>query len=286
MHSKQQEKQTLQIMNLNSKKTIRLNGFGCNYIQHHHTCTQRLEEHLFIKIVSGVLNVEGVGTFVTGDYVFLPRNFKTNFVRSSTTEEPYEDRYITLSRPQLRKYWTNIAQNCKIPKDILRIENTAVCLQENNNLKSLFQSIEPFIESNENPDPAILSLLMDQAILSLLMANIQIYPTLFDFNESWKIDIMDFLENNFREDLTIQEMSTYTGRSLATFKRDFSKISNLSPMRWLMLRRLEAAKEDIQSGQKTIAEAYMESGFNNRSHFTTAFKREYGITPNEIKVKQ
>lgn len=272
-------------MKLNSKKSIQLNGFGCYYIQHHHICTQRLKEHILVKILSGAMNVEGVTTFLAGDYVFLPRNFKTDIIYTSMDGEPYEDRYIILSRPQLRKFWTNIAQNCKVSKDILRIDNTAVCLQENNNFKSLFQGIEPFIESSENPHSSILSLLMDEAILSLLMANIRMYPTLFDFNAGWKIDILDFLENNFREDLTMEEMATYTGRSLATFKRDFAKISDLSPMRWLKLRRLEAAKNDIQSGQKTIAEAYMESGFNNRSHFTTAFKREYGITPNEINVK-
>ena len=132
-------------MKLNSKKSIQLNGFGCYYIQHHHICTQRLKEHILVKILSGAMNVEGVTTFLAGDYVFLPRNFKTDIIYTSMDGEPYEDRYIILSRPQLRKFWTNIAQNCKVSKDILRIDNTAVCLQENNNFKSLFQGIEPFI---------------------------------------------------------------------------------------------------------------------------------------------
>ena len=44
-----------------------------------------------------------------------------------------------------------------------------------------------------------------------------------------------------------------TGRSLATFKRDFAKVSDLTPQKWIIRRRLEAAHELIVSGKRKIS---------------------------------
>lgn len=106
-----------------------------------------------------------------------------------------------------------------------------------------------------------------------------LYASLFDFTEPWKINILDFLEKNFTNDLSMEEIANYTGRSLATFKRDFAKISELTPQRWLIRRRLEAAHELIQSGQKKVSEVCFDVGFKNLSHFSKSYKDTYGIAP-------
>jgi AraC-like DNA-binding protein len=80
-------------------------------------------------------------------------------------------------------------------------------------------------------------------------------------------------------DLSIGEIALYTGRSLATFKRDFKKISNLSPQKWIMQKRLNVAYEKIKEGGEKIADVCFDVGFKNRSHFTTAFKKQFGFTP-------
>lgn len=55
-------------------------------------------------------------------------------------------------------------------------------------------------------------------------------------------------------DLSLEEIANYTGRSLSTFKRDFRKYSNLSPQKWLIQRRLEAAHELIRRGGRRVPE--------------------------------
>jgi len=49
------------------------------------------------------------------------------------------------------------------------------------------------------------------------------------------------MEQNYTQDMTLEEFATYTGRSLATFKHDFAKISDLPPQKWLIQKRLEKA---------------------------------------------
>ena len=97
--------------------------------------------------------------------------------------------------------------------------------------------------------------------------------------EPWKIDILDYLNENYMCDLSLEEIASYTGRSLATFKRDFAKVSNLTPQKWIIKRRLEAAHSLIKSGKKKVTEACFDVGFKNLSHFSKIYKEAYGVAP-------
>ncbi len=94
--------------------------------------------------------------------------------------------------------------------------------------------------------------------------------------------MLEFLNENYMEDLTIEQIASYTGRSLATFKRDFAKISDLTPQKWLIKKRLETAYYKLKKEAKKVNEVYLEVGFKNPSHFSTAFKKQYGISPTEV----
>ena len=97
--------------------------------------------------------------------------------------------------------------------------------------------------------------------------------------DPWKIDIMSFMEQNYTNDLSLEEMANYTGRSLATFKRDFSKVCDLSPQKWVIRRRLEAAHALILSGTQKVTDICYSVGFKNLSHFSKAYKGLYGCSP-------
>ena len=78
------------------------------------------------------------------------------------------------------------------------------------------------------------------------------------------------------------QIAGYTGRSLATFKRDFAKISELTPQKWIIRRRLETAHDLIKSGKKKVTEACFDVGFKNLSHFSKVYKETYGYAPSMI----
>lgn len=82
----------------------------------------------------------------------------------------------------------------------------------------------------------------------------------------------------------MEEFANYTGRSLATFKRDFARISDVTPQKWLNEKRLVRAEEMLRKGKATIKDVYYLVGFKNRSHFSTIFKKRFGMPPSQVRV--
>lgn len=97
-----------------------------------------------------------------------------------------------------------------------------------------------------------------------------------------KINLHDFMEKNFRCDMSMSEFAKASGRSLSTFKRDFKQMSTLSPERWLTDRRLRAAYDLLDRGRR-VSDVCFDVGFKNVSHFSAIFKRKFGKTPGEVR---
>ena len=105
-------------------------------------------------------------------------------------------------------------------------------------------------------------------------------PTLT--HRSRKIDLMEFMCAHFRQDMSMTEFAKASGRSLSTFKRDFKKISELSPERWLTDHRLHAAYDLLKHGYR-VSDACFDVGFKNVSHFSAIFKRKFGLTAGQVR---
>ena len=97
-----------------------------------------------------------------------------------------------------------------------------------------------------------------------------------------EVFLLDFLNKNYMYEFTMEDLAHYTGRSLATFKRDFKKISDLTPEKWLIRKRLEVAYNLMKEGRNKVVDVYTKVGFRNQSHFSAAFKKQYGIAPTAV----
>lgn len=142
----------------------------------------------------------------------------------------------------------------------------------------------PYFDPNVKPKDDFMNLKLQEGLLSLLHIDRRFAPMLFDFNEPWKMDILEFINDNYMYEFSMEELAHYTGRSLATFKRYFKKVSDLTPEKWLIRKRLEIAYIKMKEGGKKVVDIYAEVGFKNPSHFSTAFKKQFGIPPTALLV--
>jgi AraC-like DNA-binding protein len=150
-------------------------------------------------------------------------------------------------------------------------------------LKAFFDSLLPYINHPRKFTTNIAELKTCEAIELLLQTGDIFQNFLFDFQEPYKIDLETYINHNYKYNISLASFAKLTGRSLSTFKRDFTKIFETTPERWLQLKRLEQAHYLISKEKQRPSEVYLEVGFENLSHFSFAFKKQFGLTPTDLQ---
>lgn len=248
-------------------------------------CEHRLKGHGLTRIDDGTLLIESPDFRLEagrGSYVFWRRDCTASLKKLPTEGRPFRSVTMNLSRDFLKGYFAEHLSQSKLPSKATSLPVPAVKLKKTDALKQLFATLASFETHPDDLGQTTLHGLLSSAVECLLKADERFYPTLFDFYETWKIDLLDFMEHHFTESLTMGEFASYTGRSLATFKRDFEKISSLSPERWIMEQRLMLARQLMKDEGAKPKEAFLATGFKNRSHFSASFKRRFGYTPSQL----
>ena len=91
------------------------------------------------------------------------------------------------------------------------------------------------------------------------------------------------MEKNFCFNLKLEDYAELCHRSLSSFKRDFHQQYNEPPGKWLVKRRVPHAAHLIANSNMRITQIAFESGFEDVSHFSRAFKKIMGNSPSEYK---
>lgn len=265
-----------------------LDVFDCSkvfigsYFTDDRDCAHCNREHTLVYCYSGELEIveNGRKTILRpGDCAFLRRDNRLWMHKRVRPGQPYRSFVLKFSRKFLREFYQTLNRR-EIPAGATRNKASLVKFPADRlDVRSLFESVIPYFDAEVKPSEEILKLKMIEGVYAILNTDESLYASLFDFVEPWKIDIVEFLEQNYMNDLSMEDIAYYTGRSLATFKRDFKKVSELSPQKWLIRRRLEAAHRMISSGTKRVTEACFDVGFKNLSHFSKVYKDFYGVAP-------
>lgn len=217
---------------------------------------------------------------------FIRKDFSVQMTKQAWNGEQFKAIFLMFTPKFLRGFYNRLDRDA-IPKDAKRDEISLYKLPSNRpDIVSLFESMTPYFDSNIQPTEELLQLKMVEGIYVLLNTSKNLYASIFDFTDPWKIDILEFLESNYMNDISMEEIANYTGRSLSTFKRDFKKCSTLSPREWLIRRRLEAARELIRKGGRKVSDICFEVGFKNLSHFSKIYKERTAFLRQRIHSRE
>jgi transcriptional regulator GlxA family with amidase domain len=144
----------------------------------------------------------------------------------------------------------------------------------------------PYFDSSREPDQSLLELKFRELILAIAdnplnRELLSCFGTLLQEPQSLSLQMV--MEDNFCFNLKLEEFARLGSRSLSAFKRDFLRVHNTSPGKWLMEKRLNHARNLLTNLGKTVAGAAFESGFENASHFSRAFRLRFGVSPLSVK---
>lgn len=88
-----------------------------------------------------------------------------------------------------------------------------------------------------------------------------------------------YISQHFCEDLSLDRLSHVLGINKYYFVRLFKSSTGYTPNEYIIMERINHAKELLRSTDLTINEVADEVGFHNPGHFINLFKRSLGMTP-------
>lgn len=92
---------------------------------------------------------------------------------------------------------------------------------------------------------------------------------------------IDFIRENYRERISLEDISSFVGLTPTYFSRYFKATTNKTFKSYLNLMRLENTLVDIQQNGMNETRASLENGFPSVKAFIAVFKRVYGCAPSE-----
>ncbi|WP_313293102.1 AraC family transcriptional regulator [Rhizobium rhizoryzae] len=90
---------------------------------------------------------------------------------------------------------------------------------------------------------------------------------------------VEMLEADLAADLPLAAVAAACGLSQGYFTRAFRLSTGHPPYRWVVLKRVERAKELLRLTDITIAEVAFVCGFCDQAHLTRMFAAKVGMTP-------
>ena len=91
------------------------------------------------------------------------------------------------------------------------------------------------------------------------------------------------MQDNFNKNLSCQEIAARICMSYSRFRRLFRQYAGFAPAQYLLELKINKSKELLTNTALTCQEIAFESGFEYASHFSIAFKKKTGITPNQYR---
>lgn len=88
-----------------------------------------------------------------------------------------------------------------------------------------------------------------------------------------------YLDENFTQPVELRTLAELSGYSEDHFRHLFKEQTGLPPGRYILRKRLEAAKDLLLHSVLTVSAVGMECGFATTSQFIGLFKREFAFTP-------
>jgi AraC-like DNA-binding protein len=95
--------------------------------------------------------------------------------------------------------------------------------------------------------------------------------------------VLTYIGCNLTGDLSLTRLSEVAGMSSHYFAERFRLSTGHSPHRYLLLQRIERAKEKLREPGCSVIEAGLDAGFQNASHFARVFRKLVGSSPSEFK---
>lgn len=274
-----------------------LNSAELNIYETHKKVSQvplKFNEPLLVSMIRGkkVMNLSKLPEFgfLPGESVILPADelMQIDFPEA-TLQSPTQCLALAISKDKILqtvdflnqkgekldgKEWNTLDFNYRFTNDIA--------------INQIIQRLI-FIFTENHPSKDIFSeMLIQELIIRILQfenrSNYDI-KSVSNSNENGFSHIIKYIRENLTEQLSVEILSRMAYMSESKFYKTFRLEFGQTPNEFIIEERLKVAENLLINPAVTVKEAYMSSGFNSFSYFSTLFKRRKKMSPSEFKEK-
>lgn len=99
------------------------------------------------------------------------------------------------------------------------------------------------------------------------------------------LSCMDYINQHLYESITLNQLAEATNKSPNYLSSLFKKEVGMSPINYIILKKVEEAKELLLVTDASLLEICLYLGFHDQSYFTKVFKKHTGQTPRQFRQK-
>jgi AraC family transcriptional regulator len=96
--------------------------------------------------------------------------------------------------------------------------------------------------------------------------------------------VLDYISAKLADDLSLSHLAAVAGMSPHYFSELFRQSTGCSPHHYVLMQRIERAKQQLRDPERSIINVSLNAGFQNPSHFARMFRRFVGASPSMFRA--
>ena len=178
---------------------------------------------------------------------------------------------------------------CDDSQALKNIDSMVVHIPEivRNQLKTKFSNIHKEVTSPDSMSDSVLKSIINQILIDMLRTYKNKSHVARDSDNILNEVIqqaINFICKNYNRQITLNMTADYINMSPTYFSKKFKRETGFGFKEYLAKYRLrEAVKLRKSNKYSSITDVATRCGFNDSNYFATAFKAEYGVSPNKFR---
>ncbi|MHC1694400.1 MAG: AraC family transcriptional regulator [Eubacteriales bacterium] len=226
-----------------------------------------LDDYLLLYVVSGFFHMDIAGkksTAVPGDTVVI--NLKEKHLYYSDKNDPCEILWIDF--------------NCTDDKmsPVTSITSLPLVFPCRDNLEPMNEFVYQYVNNSRYAE-----IRQSQIIYGLLMSAVAWIKRGAEPEPSAIPEVEDYISGHIDEKITLSDLADVTHLSTYHFMHVFKKRYGVSPMRYVIGRKLNRASYLLTYSAMSVTQISEQLGFCSQSHFSALYKKHTGLFPSEYR---
>lgn len=241
-----------------------------------------LSKHTFSFLIEGQKEVIGRKNFtsiVDTSFLLMQKGRCLMTEKLSSSNNQYRSILLFFSNNILlnfiKKYDFNIKKS--------EYQKSVFSFDYDDYIKTYLNNLVEISKLSQKSQEKLLIIKLEEILIYLVEKNSSDFLiSLLEHNNQQSNKLISVVENHKFNKLSIKELAFLCNMSISTFKREFTKQYQLSPIKWFQDQRLEYASVLLKENKRP-SEIYLEVGYETLSSFIQAFKSKYGQTPKQYQ---